>query len=77
MRLATATQLLEILVPIAETMPAPVGTPLKGALDALSKIMKYAQVCLCILQFNIRCLSDGAGGEGEQEAGIGTCRARE
>jgi hypothetical protein len=45
MKLETVTQALDILVPIAETIPAPVGTPLKATLDALSKITKYAQVC--------------------------------
>jgi hypothetical protein len=43
MPLNTIVTLLEIATPIAEVVPA-VGTPLKGALEVLGKILKFAQV---------------------------------
>lgn len=42
MPLTTAMEFLDIMMPIAEAMPV-VGTPVKGALEATSKIMRYAQ----------------------------------
>jgi hypothetical protein len=43
MPLTTATEFLDIMTPIAEAVPV-LGTPVKGALEATSKILKYAQV---------------------------------
>jgi hypothetical protein len=42
MPLTTATELLDIMIPIAEAVPV-LGTPVKGALEATSKIVRYAQ----------------------------------
>jgi hypothetical protein len=44
MSIATATEILEILGPIAEAIPI-LGTPVKSALEVISKILKYADVC--------------------------------
>jgi hypothetical protein len=44
MSITTATSIMEILAPIAEAIPI-LGTPVKGALEATSKILKYADVC--------------------------------
>jgi hypothetical protein len=46
MALTSATAFLEILAPIAEAIPV-LGAPVKGAVEATSKILKYAQVCAC------------------------------
>jgi hypothetical protein len=46
MALTSATAFLEILAPIAEAIPV-LGLPVKGAVEATSKILKYAQVCAC------------------------------
>jgi hypothetical protein len=43
MTLSVATALLEVLAPVAETIPI-LGVPVKGALEATSKILKYADV---------------------------------
>jgi hypothetical protein len=44
MAVTSATAFLEILAPIAEAIPI-LGTPVKGAVEATSKILKHAQVC--------------------------------
>jgi hypothetical protein len=43
MALDEAIHILEIITPIAETLPV-VGTPLKGALEVLGKILGFAKV---------------------------------
>jgi hypothetical protein len=43
MALEEAIQILEVITPIAETLPV-VGTSLKGALEASGKILRFAQV---------------------------------
>jgi hypothetical protein len=43
MPLATATEFLDLMMPIAEAVPV-LGTPVKSALEATSKILRYAQV---------------------------------
>jgi hypothetical protein len=43
MPLKIAKEFLDIMTPIAEAIPV-LGTPVKGALEAASRILKYAQV---------------------------------
>jgi hypothetical protein len=44
MSITAATDIIEILGPIAEAIPI-LGTPVKSALEVISKILKYADVC--------------------------------
>jgi hypothetical protein len=69
MALDEAMQILEIITPIAETLPV-VGTPLKGALEALGKILRFAKVCyLDARNFLFLPRPLLIGSEGEQGAG--------
>jgi hypothetical protein len=43
MALDEAMEILEVLVPIAKAVPI-LGAPVEGSLEALSKILKFAQV---------------------------------
>jgi hypothetical protein len=43
MSLEEALEILEVLVPIAKAVPI-LGAPVEGSLEALSKILKFAQV---------------------------------
>jgi hypothetical protein len=69
MALGEAIQILEIITPIAETLPV-VGTPLKGALEALGKILGFAKVrYFDARDFLFLLISWHIGSEGEQGAG--------
>jgi hypothetical protein len=48
MSTARMAAVLDILTPIAEAIPI-LGTSVKGALEATSKILKYAEVPIVVL----------------------------
>jgi hypothetical protein len=74
MPLTTAAEFLEFMTPIAEAVPV-LGAPVKGAMEATSKILRYAQVGTSEDHNDCFKVNSLLGGELEQRENAGACRS--